>query len=209
MPPSAYSNPEGQLRIALPAPVAAGAKIEARVVYAGTPPLAKRPPWEGGTTWTTTPDGKSPWIDTSLWGGGCDLLYPCLDHPTLKPATSDLHYTVPAGLMAPGNGALVGKDEKDGWTTWNWRARSIHTYGSVLDVGPYKVLEGDYASQFGNTIPMRFYYLPGEENAGGRVLRRIPADARLLGERHRSLSVGRPEDGRRSACRSRASRTRR
>ena len=83
------------------------------MVYSGTPPLAKRPPWEGGTTWTTTPDGKYPWIDTSLWVGGCDLLYPCLYHPTLKPATSDLNYTVPTGLMAPGNGAFVGKVDKD------------------------------------------------------------------------------------------------
>ena len=65
--------------------------------------------------------------------------------------------------MAPGNGAFVSKVDKDGWTTWNWHARSIHTYGSVLDVAPYKVLEGDYKSRFGNTIPMRLYYIPGEE----------------------------------------------
>jgi aminopeptidase N len=172
--PSAYSNPEGQLLIALAATVAAGTPFGARIVYAGTPPLAKRPPWEGGTTWTRTPDGKYPWIDTSLWGGGCDLLYPCLDHPTLKPATSDLHYTVPAGLMAPGNGALVGKVEKDGWTTWNWHARSVHTYGSVLDVGPYKVMEGEYSSRFGNTIPMRFYYLPGEEQQAVELFSEFP-----------------------------------
>ena len=107
-----------------------------------------------------------------------------------KPATSDLHYTVPTGLMAPGNGALVGKDEKDGWTTWNWRARSVHTYGSVLNVGPYKVLEGDYASQFGNTIPMRFYYLPGEETKAAELFAEVPADAGLLGERHRSRIRG-------------------
>jgi aminopeptidase N len=174
VPPSSYSNPEGQLRITLPAPFAAGAKFKAQVVYAGTPPLAKRPPWEGGTTWATTPDGKSPWIDTSLWGGGCDLLYPCLDHPTLKPATSDLHYTVPTGLMAPGNGAFVSKVDKDGWTTWNWHARSIHTYGSVLDVAPYKVLEGDYKSRFGNTIPMRLYYIPGEEKEAADLFKEFP-----------------------------------
>jgi aminopeptidase N len=172
--PGSYSNPEGQLRIALAKPFEAGAKFSARVVYSGTPPLAKRPPWEGGTTWGTTPDGKSPWIDTSLWGGGCDLLYPCLDHPTLKPATSDLHYTVPAGLMAPGNGSLVSKVDKDGWTTWNWHARSIHTYGSVLDVGPYKVMEGEYKSRFGNTIPMRFYYLPGEEKQAAEFFAEFP-----------------------------------
>src|SRR5690606_25021956 len=98
VPASSYSNPEGQLRIALPRHLSAGAKFTATVAYAGTPPQAKRPPWEGGTTWGTTPDGKAPWIDTSLWGGGCDLLYPCLDHQTLKPATTDLHYTVPTGL---------------------------------------------------------------------------------------------------------------
>ena len=120
------------------------------------------------------PDGKYPWIETSLWGGGCDLLYPCLDHPTLKPATSDLHYTVPAGLMAPGNGALVSKIDKDGWTTWNWHARSVHSYGSVLNVGPYKVMEGDYQSRFGNTIPMRFYYLPGEEQPAEELFAEFP-----------------------------------
>ena len=173
VPPSRYSNPEGQLRIALDKPFPAGAKFSARVVYSGTPPLAKRPPWEGGTTWTTTPDGQ-PWIDTSLWGGGCDLLYPCLDHPTLKPATSDLHYTVPTGLMAPGNGALVSRVDKDGWTTWNWHARSVHTYGSVLDVAPYKVLEGDYKSRFGNVIPMRLYYIPGEEADAADLFREFP-----------------------------------
>lgn len=172
--PSAYSNPEGQLRITLPRAIPAGKRFVAKVVFSGTPPLAKRPPWEGGTTWTTTPDGKYPWIDTSLWGGGCDLLYPCLDHPTLKPATTDLHYTVPAGLMAVGNGTLVSKTEAPGWTTWNWKARSIHTYGSVLDVGPYKVMEGDYKSRFGNTIPMRFYYLPGEEAKAAELFAEFP-----------------------------------
>jgi aminopeptidase N len=179
VPPSRYSNPEGQLRIALPAPVAAGRTFEATIAYAGTPPVARRPPWEGGTTWTTTPDGTHPWIDTSLWGGGCDLLYPCLDHPTLKPATTDLHYTVPTGLMAPGNGSLVGREDKDGWTTWHWRARSVHTYGSVLNVAPYKVLEGDYASRFGNTIPMRLYYIPGEEAEAADLFAEFPQTLRF------------------------------
>jgi aminopeptidase N len=173
VPPSRYSNPEGQLRIHLDTPFPAGAKFTAQVVYSGTPPLAKRPPWEGGTTWTTTPDGQ-PWIDTSLWGGGCDLLYPCLDHPTLKPATSDLHYTVPTGLMAPGNGAFVSRVDRDGWTTWNWHARSVHTYGAVLDVAPYKVLEGDYKSRFGNVIPMRLYYIPGEEADAADLFKEFP-----------------------------------
>jgi aminopeptidase N len=172
--PAEYSNPEGQLRITLPRAVAPGAKIEARIVYSGTPPLAKRPPWEGGTTWLKTPDGKAPWIDTSLWGGGCDLLFPCIDHPTRKPALVDEHYIVPTGLVAPGNGAFMGKSEKAGWTTWNWRARSLHTYGAVLDVGPYKILEGKYESRFGNSIPLWFFYLPGEEDEAAELFREFP-----------------------------------
>jgi aminopeptidase N len=169
-----YANPEGQLRIKLPRAVAAGETFKARIVYSGTPPLAKRPPWEGGTTWMTTPDGKAPLIDTSLWGGGCDLLFPCIDHPTRKAALIDEHYTVPAGLVAPGNGAFVGKSEKDGWVTWNWHGRSIHTYGPVLDVGPYQILEGKYASRFGNTIPTMFFYLPGEEDKAAELFREFP-----------------------------------
>ncbi len=174
VPPSSYTNPEGQLRITLAEPFPADRSFKVKVIYAGTPPLAKRPPWEGGTTWTTTPDGKFPWIDTSLWGGGCDLLYPCLDHPTLKPATSDLHYTVPEGLMAVGNGKLVSTTVADGWSTTHWQARSIHTYGSVLAVGPYKVYEADYTSRFGNTIPLRLYYLPGEETDAADLFAEFP-----------------------------------
>ena len=179
IPPSGYSNPEGRLRIKLPRAFESGGSLIVKIAYSGTPPLAKRPPWEGGTTWLRTPDDKHPWIDTSLWGGGCDLLFPCIDHPTRKAALVDLHYTVPTGLMAPGNGVLVSKVERKGWTTWNWRARSPHTYGMVLNVGPYLVLEGDYASRYGNAIPMRFYYLPGEEEKAKELFAEFPQTLRF------------------------------
>src|SRR3546814_8096664 len=81
--------------------------------------------------------------------------------------------------MAPGNGKLVSKVDKNGWTTWNWHAPSIHTYGSVLDVGPYKVMKGDYKSKFGNTIPMRFYYLPGEEKQAAELFAEFPRTLRF------------------------------
>lgn len=171
--PKNYSNPDGQLRIALKRTLAAGSALKARVVYSGTPPLAKRPPWEGGTTWTKTPDGQ-PWVDNSHWGGGCDMLYPCLDHPTKKTAQADLYYTVPAPLVAPASGKFMGMTEKDGWRTYHWRARSPHTYGLVFNAGPYKLLEGDYSSRFGNTIPMRFWYLPGEDEKAAGLFTEFP-----------------------------------
>lgn len=171
--PADYSNPEGQLRIKLAKPLPAGSVTTVRVAYSGTPPVAKRPPWEGGTTWMKTPDGQ-PWIDTSHWGAGCDVLYPCIDHPTGKTQVADLHFTVPAPLVAPASGKFISMTEKDGWRTYNWRARSPHTYGLVLDVGPFKVLEGDYKSRFGNVIPMRYWYLPGEEAKAAELFKEFP-----------------------------------
>ena len=172
--PSNYSNPAGLLRIEMPRALAPGKTVKVRIAYSGTPPQAKRPPWEGGTTWMKTPDGTAPWIDTSLWGGGCDLLFPCIDHPTRKAAFIDEHYTAPKGLVAPGNGAFAGKTEKDGWVTWNWHGRSIHTYGPVLDVGPYRILEGKYSSRFGNSVPLMFFYLPGEDEKAVALFREFP-----------------------------------
>ena len=160
-----WSNPEGQLRILMPEPAKAGDTIEAKITYAGFPHVAVRPPWEGGMIWSQTDDG-TPWIGSSLWGAGCDLLWPCIDHPTRKPADADLRITVPSPLVAPANGVLLDVQETEGWRTYHWKARSPHTYGVVLNVGPYEVIEGVYESRFGNSIPMRFWHLPkNRENA--------------------------------------------
>lgn len=168
-----WSNPEGVIRIRLPDPLAAGERVKARVVYAGFPHVAKRPPWEGGMIWSETSDGW-PWIASSHWGGGCDLLWPCIDHPTRKPAMADLHFTVPVPLVAPANGVLLDIEEKEGWRTFHWRARSPHTYGVVLNIGPFEVLEEQYASRYGNTIPMSFWYLPEHEEQAKQLFAEFP-----------------------------------
>jgi aminopeptidase N len=41
-------------------------------------------------------------------------------------------------------------------------------------VGPYKVFAGDYRSRFGNLIPMRLYYLPGEEEKAAALFAEFP-----------------------------------
>ncbi len=168
-----YRNPDGKLRITPRKPIAADRTITVRIIYAGAPHIAKRPPWDGGVVWSQTPDG-SPWVSSSLWGGGCDMLWPCIDHPRRRPAVADLHYVVPAPLVAPANGVFVGMTEKNGWRTWNWRARSPHTYGVVINVGPFKLLEADYHSRFGNLIPLKFWYLPGEDAKAAELFKEFP-----------------------------------
>jgi aminopeptidase N len=173
LPATAYRDSDGKLVITLRAPRAAGRPFTVRIVYAGVPHVAKRPPWDGGVVWSTTADGQ-PWVGSSLWGGGCDMLWPCIDHPRGRPALADLHYTVPAPLVAPANGVFMGMTERDGWRTYNWRARSPHTYGVVINAGPFKLLEADYHSRFGNLIPLKFWYLPGEEEKAAELFKEFP-----------------------------------
>jgi len=166
--PAQWRNPEGQLDIDLPRPLAAGRTATVKITYAGQPHVAVRAPWDDGIVWSTTPQG-APWIGTTAEGYGCDLLYPCLDFPLGEPATVDFHITVPKGLKAPANGVLKGVDTlPDGRTTWHWHAKSPNPYSVMLNVAPYEEISGVYLSKFGNRIPMNFWHLPGrEEQAAG------------------------------------------
>ncbi len=163
LPERAWHNPEGRLTIALPRPLAAGARATLRITYGGTPHVALNAPWDDGMVWAHTPD-KRPWIASTTEGYGCDLLWPCLDFPTGEPGSVDLHITVPKGLKAPANGVLTGVDTlPDGRTRWNWHARQPNTYAIALNIGPYEEVSGSYHSRFGNTIALHYWYLPGEE----------------------------------------------
>ncbi|MDB5933116.1 MAG: peptidase [Massilia sp.] len=162
LPAGAYRNPDGRLAITLPRQVAAGAQVVVRVRYHGAPHVARRAPWDGGFVWSSTPDGQ-PWVASAVQGEGCDLFWPCIDHPMGKAKLVDQHITVPAPLVAAGAGVAMGMDEADGWRTWHWRAKNPSTYGISVNVGPYKLLSEEYRSRFGNTISLRFWHLPQSE----------------------------------------------
>lgn len=155
-----YRNPDGRMTVTLPKPLASGESAVLRIRYAGKPHVADRAPWDGGFVWAKAPTGE-PWIASAVQGEGCDLFWPCIDHPQGEPLQVDQHITVPAPLVAAGNGVAMGMEEKDGWRTYHWRARDPNTYAIALDIGPYELLEGEYKSRYGNTIPLRFWYLKG------------------------------------------------
>ncbi len=173
LPSTAYGNPEGRLAVQLPRPLAEGAQVKVRVVYHGEPHVAKRAPWDGGFVWSTTPDGK-PWVASAVEGEGCDLFWPCIDHPMGKAKVVEEHFTVPSPLVAAGNGVPLGMDEANGWRTWHWRAKNPSTYGISVNVGPYQQLSGEYASRFGNKIPMSMFYLPEHEKEAQELFKEFP-----------------------------------
>src|SRR5690606_37558039 len=97
-------------------------------------------------------------------------IWPCIDHPMGEPLLVDAVYTVPAPLVAPGNGVFVGMEEHDGWRTYRWRARSPDTYAVVINAGPYELLSADYESRYGNTIPSRCGDRRGNAERARRLL---------------------------------------
>jgi aminopeptidase N len=164
-----WANDGGLLTIDLPAPLAPGREAEVAISYAGAPFVAPKAPWDGGFVWSRTPDGK-PWIASAVQDKGCDLFWPCIDNPTKRVALLDLAVTVPEPLVEAGNGKLVGVEHKGGWATWRWRAKYPQGYGVTLQIAPYQVAETSYASRYGNTIPLKFWYLPGHEGGARRLL---------------------------------------
>ncbi|WP_109125134.1 M1 family metallopeptidase [Dyella sp. C11] len=168
-----WSNPDGRLRIALPKPLAKGGKVTVDIRYGGKPHVAKKAPWDGGFVWSHTDDGQ-PWIATAVEGEGCDLFWPCIDHPQGKPDLVDTYITVPKKLAAPGNGTLVDIKEHGDTHTYHWRANHPTTYAISINIGPFDVIKGDYRSRYGNAIPMQMWYLRGHEAQAKQLFGEFP-----------------------------------
>jgi aminopeptidase N len=173
LPAARWRNPDGKLTIDLPQTLQPGKQVAVRVRYHGQPHVAKRAPWDGGFVWSQTPDGQ-PWVASAVQGEGCDLFWPCIDHPTGKAKIVDEHITVPSPLVAAGNGIAMGMDEADGWRTYHWRTKNPSTYGISINVAPYKLLSGEYRSRYGNVIPLRMWYLPQSEKGAKELFAEFP-----------------------------------
>ncbi|MEM7431715.1 MAG: M1 family metallopeptidase [Pseudomonadota bacterium] len=153
-----FGRTDDKLMIPLPNGLPAGDEARVWVEYEGVPHEALRPPWQGGFTWAKTPSGK-PWIATSFQGEGCDLWFPCKDHPDGEPGGLDLRITVDHDLVAVLNGVLVNVESTDdGRKTYHWRTEvPTNTYGIALNVGPYVLIENTYTSTNGTVVPVKFW----------------------------------------------------
>lgn len=169
-----YERREGKIWIWFPQSKQDGEEIKTSITYSGTPREAPRPPWVGGFMWKKTPSGAD-WISVALQNDGADLLFPCKDHPSDKPARAAVHVTVPEPLMAVSVGKLQGsKKNADGTVTWNWlMTNPVANYSIVFDAAPYKVIEDSYKSVSGDTIPVFFYVLPEDYDKGPGLVKEL------------------------------------
>jgi hypothetical protein len=62
-----FTHRDHKIKLALAEKLPAGDRASFRIHYAGNPPVATRPPWEGGFNWSKDANGK-PWIGVSCQG---------------------------------------------------------------------------------------------------------------------------------------------
>ncbi|MCP5008589.1 MAG: M1 family metallopeptidase [Aestuariibacter sp.] len=169
---SQYRNVGGELQITPSSEVAL--PLTVTISYEGQPRIPVRAPWYGGVMWEKTPDGSN-WLATAVQGEGCDLFWPCIDQPHGEPNQTDLHIQVPKPLVAASNGVLVDVTDNGDTRTYHWQTRSAHnTYGIALNIAPYEKLETTYSSIYGNTYPIVYYHLPGNEQQAKILFDEIP-----------------------------------
>lgn len=166
-----YQFKEGRIWIWFPMTKQVGEEIKTVVKYSGTPRVAPKPPWIGGIMWSKTPSGAD-WISVALQNDGADLLFPCKDHPSDKPAMAAMHITVPDPLIATGPGKFEGaKKNGDGTSTYNWRMTNpIANYSIVFNAAPYKIVTDKYKSVAGTIMPIFFYVLPEDESKAAGLI---------------------------------------
>ena len=169
---SQYRNVGGELQITPSSEVAL--PLTVTISYEGQPRIPVRAPWDGGVMWEKTPEGAN-WLATAVQGEGCDLFWPCIDQPHGEPNQTDLHIQVPKPLVAASNGVLVDVTDNGDTRTYHWQTRSAHnTYGIALNIAPYEKLETTYSSIYGNTYPIVYYHLPGNEQQAKILFDEIP-----------------------------------
>src|ERR1019366_5580497 len=98
-----YGREFNAVFVQMPTEIKAGTINEIKVRYHGTPVEAKRPPWDGGFTWTHDDNGKL-WVGVSCEGMGASSWWPCKDYLGDEPDSMRIICTVPNGLKVVSNG---------------------------------------------------------------------------------------------------------
>jgi aminopeptidase N len=144
---------------ALTAPQRPGDRQTITVFYHGHPQVAKRPPWQGGFTWTTDSLGR-PWIVTTDQGMGASVWWPNKDTQADEPDSQRVALTLPDPIMDVSNGRLrAATHHADGTTTYEWFVvNPINNYAVAVGAGSYAHYSDTLAGERG-TLTLDFWPL--------------------------------------------------
>lgn len=175
-----FEHRDDKIYIMSAKPFKAG-KQTVKISYGGIPPVAVRPPWFGGFTWTKDRSGN-PWVAINCQKEGGRVYFPCKDHPSDEPNEGvDMIITVPKGLVVAGPGLLQKVTNKKDKQTYHWKTKyTISNYCVVFNIGKYKVVSKDYTTINGNKVPIQFYVLEEDLAQADKVIELKARDSRIL-----------------------------
>lgn len=153
-----------------------------KVTYAGNPPIAIRPPWQGGFTFTKD-SGGNPWMSINSQFEGGKIYFPCKDHPSDEPNEGvDFYITVAQGEVVAAAGLLQEvKKQKNGLTTYHWKTQyPISNYCILFNIGKYAVFKKMYTTVKGNTVPIELYLLQSDSAHANEIFEIKERDTRIL-----------------------------
>ena len=156
-------------------------KHTVKIFYGGQPPIAVRPPWLGGFTFTKDRSGN-PWVAINCQKEGARVYFPCKDHPSDEPNEGvDMYITVPDTLVVAGPGLLQKVTTAKNKKTWHWKTNyTISGYTTVFNIGKYKVVSDEYITVNGNTVPIQFYVLEEDAAEAAKIIELKKRDSRVL-----------------------------
>ncbi len=152
----------------------AGKENSVVIYFSGKPRIAKRPPWDGGFTWTKDSNGLD-FIANANQGIGASVWWPLKDHPADEPDNGiTLAVTTPHNLMDVSNGKLVNIIENDTSKTWVWNVvNPINPYGVNISIGDYIHWKEIYKGEKG-PLDLDFYVLRENEVKGRKQFQQVP-----------------------------------
>lgn len=145
------------------------------IYFSGKPKIARKPPWDGGMTWTKDNVGNH-WIANANQGIGASVWWPLKDHPTEEPDNGmKISVTTPKDLMDVSNGQLKKVIENpDDTKTWVWEVvNPINAYGVNISIGNYIHFSEEYEGE-GGTLKMDYYVLPEYEEQAREQFKQAP-----------------------------------
>jgi len=170
-PSKKFIHQRDKLWITLPNAVLKNEMVIINIFYSGSPPVAVRPPWQGGFTWDEDDDGNA-WVSLSCQGEGAKIWFPCKDHPSDEPDSAAINITVPEKYFVAANGILKTKSTpREGYKTFHWFTQyPINNYLINFGVGVFEIVKGEYIAEKGLSVPVVYYVLPQKlDGANGLV----------------------------------------
>ena len=175
-----FEQKEDKIFITSTSPFLQGKQL-VKIEYGGEPPIATRPPWNGGFTFTKDRSGN-PWVAINCQKEGGRIYFPCKDHPSDEPNEGvDMIITVPENLVVSGPGLLQKTTKSKNKKTYHWKTNyTISNYCILFNIGKFQVASKDYTTINGNKVPVQFYVLEEDSSQAAKIIELKIRDSKIL-----------------------------